>query len=640
MIRLSNLHICRHLLSCHKRSLTSIPACTGSKGYCTASWENSSSPSSISVSLNKWTAPSISHQYLNPTKRNSRLLYSQPKRAFLSQVSHTGFNDYEIGRKEFKLEVPENFNFANVLDEWAQKERVGDRTERIPALWWIDDDGNEIKWSFQDLENQSKKVANILEQHCGVKQGDVVMVILPRVPEWWLMNIACLRTGAIMIPGTTMLTARDIEERVQASKTSVIITDDKIAPHVDKVAENCQTLSSKLLVSQSGASRDGWENYMNLFDIACETHICADTKSSDAVQVYFTSGTTGKPKMAEHTHASYGLGHTITGKYWLDLTSLDVHWTMSDTGWAKAAWGNFFAPWTQGACIFVHNAAKFDVIKTLEILQKYPITTFCGPPTAYRMMVQEDLSKYDLKSIRHTLSAGEPLNPEVVEDWKRRTGCLIREGYGQTETTLLVGSFLCIKHCSGSMGKPAPGYDIHIIDGEGKEVGVDQEGYIAVKVKPERPVGLFTKYVNDPQRTAASFIGDYYLTGDKATMDSDGYLWFVARGDDVITSAGYRIGPFEVESALIEHPAVAESAVVSSPDSVRGEVVKAFIVLTKDYQDHDQTELTTQLQEHVKHITAPYKYPRKIDFVESLPKTISGKIRRVELRNREWEGHA
>ncbi|KAK2180218.1 hypothetical protein NP493_453g02008 [Ridgeia piscesae] len=358
------------------------------------------------------------------------------------------------------------------------------------------------------------------------------------------------------------------------------------------------------------------------------------TRSCDPLQIFFTSGTTGEPKMTEQTHASYGLASVITGKYWLDLTPSDVHWNLSDTGWAKSAWSSVFAPWIQGACVFVHHTPKFNPERVLET---YPISTFCAAPTAYRMLVLENLTKYNLSSIRHCVSGGEPLNPEVIDQWLDATGTEIREGYGQTETVLLCASFRCLPNKPGSMGKPAPGMDVRVIDTDCREVDPGVEGDIAIRVSPERPVGLFSCYVNEPKKTAATYRGDYYLTGDRAYRDDDGYLWFVGRSDDIILSAGYRIGPFEVESALLEHPAVVESAVVSSPHTTRGEVVKAFVVLRGDYESVNKDALTAELQQMVKDVTAPYKYPRKVQFVESLPKTISGKIRRIDLRRREWD---
>jgi acetyl-CoA synthetase/medium-chain acyl-CoA synthetase len=354
--------------------------------------------------------------------------------------------------------------------------------------------------------------------------------------------------------------------------------------------------------------------------------------------VYFTSGTVGYPKMVLHTHASYPIGHTITGKYWLDLHQDDVLWNLSEMGWAKAAYSNLFGPWVMGAAMFIQDArGKFNAIETLEMLHKYPITTLCAPPTAYRMLVLDEPMAY-LKAnppmeLRYCTGAGEPLNPEVIKIWQEVTGMTIRDGYGQTETVILCANFPPLTVKPGSMGKPAPGFEVEVIDHDGNPLPPSKEGDIAVKVKPQRPTWLFKEYWRNPDATQACIRGDWYITGDRAFKDEDGYFWFVGRADDVIISAGYRIGPFEVESALKEHPAIAESAVIASPDEMRGEIVKAYVVLAPGYIA--SPELATELQEHVKRVTAPYKYPREIEFVDALPKTISGKIRRVELRDME-----
>lgn len=532
--------------------------------------------------------------------------------------------DYDKTYAEYNPEVPEFFNFAgDVLDKWAED------PQKL-AMLWVDDFGNEAKKTFLELCNDSQKVCNMLAAQ-GVKKGDVIIVILPRFIEWWAINIACLRMGAVISPGTTQLTAKDIKYRFEASDAVCIITDNAIAPKVDEVVSQCPTVKTKIIV---GEKRDGWLNYDDLFSQASGGFETAKTRSDDNAILYFTSGTTGYPKMTVHTHASYPIGHKITGTFWLDLRPDDLHWNLSDTGWAKAAWSSFFGPWNMGAAIFVHHSNRFDTKKTLEFLGKYPITTMCGAPTNYRMLVLEDLKGYKYPTLRHCVGAGEPLNPEVIDTWKDATGLTIRDGYGQTETVLLAGSYPCIDPRFGSMGKPSPGFQIEVIDEDANVLPPNTEGDIAIKVKPVRPVGLFKEYWKNPEKTASVYRGDWYITGDRAYKDEDGYLWFVGRADDVILAAGYRIGPFEVESALLEHDAVAESAVVSSPDELRGEVVKAFIVLAPGYQPSDS--LVKELQDYVKKVTAPYKYPRKIEFVETLPKTVSGKIRRIELREAEW----
>ncbi|XP_043945440.1 acyl-coenzyme A synthetase ACSM3, mitochondrial-like [Protopterus annectens] len=536
--------------------------------------------------------------------------------------------------KKYKPKVPQYFNFASdVLDEWAIKEKEG-LWPSNPALWWVSDQGDEIKWSFEELGYFSRKAANILSEVGELKIADRVILILPQIPEWWLLNVACIRTGTVLIPGTTQLTAKDILHRLQISGATCIITNDSTASLVDSVASECPSLKTKFIVSED--NRNGWLNFRHLMKTVSSNHNCVRTKSADPMTIFFTSGTTGSPKMTQHTHSSYGIGLEVNGKYWLDLTSSDVMWNTSDTGWAKSAWSSVFAPWSQGCCVFAYLMPRFDSKTVLQALSKFPITTFCSAPTAYRMLVQQDLKSYKFKCLKHCVSGGEPINPDVMEKWKNETGLTIYEGYGQTETVLICGTFKGMKVKPGSMGKPSPAYNVQIIDDHGDVLPPGKEGDIAITVKPTRPFTLFSGYVDDPEKSNALLRGDFYLTGDRGIQDEDGYIWFVGRGDDIILSSGYRIGPFEVESALTEHPAVAESAVVSSPDPIRGEVVKAFVVLTSAYKSHDPDRLVKELQEHVKAVTAPYKYPRKVEFVEELPKTVSGKIRRVELRNKEW----
>ncbi|GAB1292613.1 Acyl-coenzyme A synthetase ACSM3, mitochondrial [Apodemus speciosus] len=538
------------------------------------------------------------------------------------------FSNYESMKQDFKIEIPEYFNFAkDVLDQWTNMEKAGKRLSN-PAFWWIDGNGEEVRWSFEELGSLSRKFANILTEACSLQRGDRVMVILPKIPEWWLANVACLRTETesearrgdglfeaqvygrtVLIPGTTQLTSKDILYRLQSSKAKCIITDDALAPAVDTVAAKCENLHSKLIVSQH--SREGWGNLKEMMKYASDCHTCVDTKHNEMMAIYFTSGTTGPPKMIGHTHSSFGLGLSVNGRFWLDLVASDVMWNTSDTGWAKSAWSS--------------------------TLSQFPISVFCSAPTAYRMLVQNDLNRsYKFNSLKHCVSAGEPINPEVMEQWRKKTGLDIYEGYGQTETVLICGNFKGMRIKPGSMGKPSPAFDVKILDENGAILPPGQEGDIALQVLPDRPFGLFTHYVDNPSKTASTLRGNFYITGDRGYVDEDGYFWFVARSDDIILSSGYRIGPFEVESALIEHPSIAESAVVSSPDPIRGEVVKAFIVLNPDYKSHDQEQLKKEIQEHVKKTTAPYKYPRKVEFIEELPKTVSGKVKRNELRKKEW----
>ncbi|XP_015445390.1 acyl-coenzyme A synthetase ACSM3, mitochondrial isoform X4 [Pteropus alecto] len=527
-----------------------------------------------------------------------RLAIPRPVRALhrdYRTATPQNFSDYDSMKRDFKLEVPEYFNFAgDVLDKWTDMEKAGKRPSN-PAFWWVNGDGEEVRWGFEELGFLSRKLANILTEFCGLRRGDRVVVILPQIPEWWLANVACLRTGTVLIPGTTQLTQKDVLYRLRSSKAKCIITNEAMAPTVDAVAPECENLHSKLVVSQN--SREGWGHLTGLMRHASDNHTCVRTKHDELMSIFFTSGTSGFPKMTGHTHSSFGLGLSVNGRFWLDLTPSDVMWNTSDTGWAKMAWSSVFSPWTQGACVFAHYLPRFEPTSILQTLAKFPITVFCSVPTAYKMLVQSDMTSYEFKSLQHCVSAGEPINLEVTEQWRSKTGLDIYEGYGQTETVLICGNFKGMKIKPGSMGKPSPAFDTKILDENGNVLPPGQEGDIGLRVLPNRPLGLFTHYIDNPTKTASTLRGNYYITGDRGYMDEDGYFWFIARSDDIISSSGYRIGPFEVESALIGHPAVAESAVVSSPDPIRGEV----------------------------------------EFVQELPKTISGKIKRNELKKKEWE---
>jgi acetyl-CoA synthetase/medium-chain acyl-CoA synthetase len=543
--------------------------------------------------------------------------------------------DYEAECRSFQLDVPEYFNFAaDVIDKLAQN------PEKL-AMLWVGQDGERRQLTFAHFAEYSSRAANAFAS-LGISKGDPVLVMLPRIPEWWETILGLMRLGAIPIPCTTLLTPNDIQFRSKVSEARAFITDQEGAAKFDQVRAECPSVKYTILVDTNAntAGRENWTNYHQIVSEASPEFTGQKTRSDDPCLVYFTSGTVGYPKMVLHTHASYPIGHTITGKYWLDLHENDLFWNLSETGWAKFSWSNLFGPWVMGATMFMQDArGRFSAIETLEMLHNYPITTLCAPPTAYRMMVLDEPMAYlkanPPKALRHCVGAGEPLNPEVIKVWQEATGMTIRDGYGQTETVLLCGNFPPLEVKPGSMGKPSPGFDIEVVDHDGKPLPPNKEGDIAVRVKPHRPTWMFREYWRDPDASAACIRGDWYITGDRAYKDEDGYFWFVGRADDVINSAGYRIGPFEVESALKEHPAVAESAVVASPDEMRGEIVKAFVTLAPGYTA--SPELASELQEHVKKVTAPYKYPREIEFVESLPKTISGKIRRVELREMEQQ---
>jgi acyl-coenzyme A synthetase/AMP-(fatty) acid ligase len=541
----------------------------------------------------------------------------------LAAVQHN-LTDYEATVRDFRLEVPDRFNFArDVVGRWA---RDPDKL----AMLWLGQDAEERRLTFRHFDERSDRFAHTLQRH-GVRPGDRVMVQLPRVPEWWEVLLGCFKAGAVAVPGTVLLTAKDIHYRTELAGGAAYVTDADGAAKVDQVRADCPSL--RVLVQAGGSAGDGWLGYERELE-ASGAPALVGTASADAALVYFTSGTVGNPKMVLHTHASYPIGHQVTGRFWLDLRPDDLHLNLSETGWAKAAWSSLFGPWNMGAALFVQDArGRFSAGDTLDLLERYPITTFCAPPTAYRMLVLEDLSKRSLRALRWCVGAGEPLNPEVIDTWERGTGHLIRDGYGQTETALLCGNFPTLEVRPGSMGRPAPAITVGVIDKDGNALPAGSEGDIAVRVRPERPVGLFREYWRNPEATEASRRGDWYVTGDRAYVDGDGYFWFVGRSDDVIISAGYRIGPFEVESALIEHPAVAEAAVVGRGDPMRGTIVKAYVILAPGHAGSER--LTAELQEHVKGVTAPYKYPREIEYVGELPKTISGKIRRVELRARQ-----
>jgi len=538
------------------------------------------------------------------------------------QVDVHNMTDYDAAVRDFRLDVPERFNFArDVVGRWAKD------PEKL-AMHWLGHDGSERKITFREFDERSDRFAAVLQAR-GITPGDRVMVQLPRLPAWWEVLLGCLKAGAVAVPGTVLLTPKDILYRTQLAEGAAYVTDGDGAAKVDEVRAECPALRELFIV---GAEREGWRSY-EVELAAADAPRKVDTTSEDPALVYFTSGTVGNPKMVLHTHASYPIGHIVTGRFWLDLRPDDLHLNLSETGWAKAAWSSFFGPWNMGAALFVQDArGKFSASETLALLESYPITTFCAPPTAYRMLVLEDLGKRHLH-LRHCVGAGEPLNPEVIATWERGTGLTIRDGYGQTETVLLCGNFPSLEVRPGSMGKPSPTLQVAVIDEEGRPLPYESEGDIAVRVRPERPVGLFKEYWRNPEATKGCMRGDWYVTGDRAHVDSDRYFWFVGRADDVIISAGYRIGPFEVESALVEHPAVAEAAVVGKGDPMRGTIVKAFVILAPGRQASEQ--LKVELQEHVKKVTAPYKYPREVEFVEELPKTISGKIRRVELRQRK-----
>ena len=549
-----------------------------------------------------------------------------------ADASRHNMVDYDEAYRSFSIDVPEYYNFSfDVIDAWAKRDR------NKLAMIWVDQKGKELKYTFRDLSRLSNQVANMLIKY-GPAKGERVLIMLPRVPEWWFFVLGMIKMGVVYCPAPTMLTEQDLKYRINAADIKMVITNAENAHKVDAIFDECPSLVSKFIVDDE---REGWISYpvelaypAPVSSKLVAFHGMVRTKSTDPMLIFFTSGTTGEPKMVLHDH-SYALGHIVTGRFWHDVRSTDLHFTVADTGWGKSTWGKLFGQWNEGAAIMVYDIrGKFNATELLPIIEKYGVTTFCVPPTIYRMLILADLEKYDFNELRHCCSAGEPLNPEVIKVWKEATDLTIYEGYGQTETVLCIGTFPCMKPKFGSMGKPAPGWQIEILNDEGKPAPLHEEGHIAIKTDP-RPVGLFKEYVNNPEENARSFSDGYYYTGDKGYKDEDGYFWFVGRDDDVIKASGYRIGPFEVESALIEHPAVQEAAVVGTPDVIRGQVVKAFIVLSPGYTPSEA--LIRDIQKYVKQVTAPYKYPRAVEFVDSLPKTISGKIKRKELKQREIE---
>lgn len=542
-------------------------------------------------------------------------------------LPRTEFDSYEDFKANYKVNIPEDFNFGfDVVDAWAE----ADKNKK--ALVWCNDHGEEKTFTFSDISRLSNKTANYFRS-LGIKKGDVVMMILRRRWEYWICATALHKVGAVLIPGSLQLTKKDIVYRGNSAEVKAIIcvNDDFVINQVEASEKEIPTLENKIVV---GEPRDGWRFFEDEIEpfsdkFARPTGDQA-TNWNDIMLVYFTSGTTGMPKMVQHNFA-HPLGHIVTAKYWQMVQENKLHMSVSDSGWAKFGWGKIYGQWICGAIIFAYDMDKFIPAKLLEVISKYKITTFCAPPTMYRFMLQEDLKKYDLSSIQRCCTAGEPLNPEVIKKWQEYTGHFIYEGFGQSEGSVLLANFQWFEPRLGSTGKPSPIYDIHLVDKDGNDVKTGEEGSIVVMdVKNHPPVGLFTGYYKNPEMTEEKLLGKFYNTDDMASCDEDGYYCFIGRDDDVIKCSGYRIGPFEVESALLEHPSVVECAITGAPDQIRGQVVKATVVLAAGYTPSE--ELKKELQNHVKRVTAPYKYPRVIEFVDELPKTLGGKIKRGQIR--------
>lgn len=548
-------------------------------------------------------------------------------------LPRTEFDSYEDFKENYRVNVPDNFNFGfDVVDAWSEID------PEKKALVWCDDNGDERTFTFTDIKKLSNRVANFFVDK-GVKKGDSVLLILRRRYEFWICATALFKIGAVLIPATLQLMPKDIVYRCNAAdvKMLVCIDDAGVPENVEAALPKCETVTDKVIVEKP---RDGWlffddeiAKYPDTFDRPTGDEA---TKASDRMLMYFTSGTTGMPKMVAHDFA-HPLGHIVTAKYWQRVRNDKLHMSVSDSGWAKFGWGKIYGQWICGAVIFAYDMQKFIPLKLLQVIQDYKLTTFCAPPTMYRFMLQEDVASFDLSSVKQWCTAGEPLNPEVFNKWKELTGGKIHTGFGQTEGSVLIADFEWSEPIPGSMGKPSPLYNLHLTNSEGKYCEDGEEGEIVIyDAKTNKPVGLFTGYYKSEEANEAAFENGNYNLHDVAWRDSNGYYWFVGRSDDVIKCSGYRIGPFEVESALIEHDAVVECAVTAVPDPIRGQVVKATIVLAKGYTPSD--ELTKELQNHVKKATAPYKYPRVVEYVDELPKTLGGKIKRAFIRKNDSEG--
>ena len=545
---------------------------------------------------------------------------------FLSQTSFTSVEDF---KEHLHFNIKENFNFAyDVVDAWAEEQ------PNKLALLWTNDEGAEVRLSFSDLKQRSDQAAAYL-MSLGIGHGDMVMLILKRRLEWWITMLALCKIGAVAIPATHMLTKKDIIYRNNRASVKGIICvgEEYVTSQILAAMPDSPTVD--VLVSVGPIIGEGFHDWHAEIGGAPAfvrpKHV---NTNDDTMLMYFTSGTSGEPKMVAHDHL-YALGHLTTGVFWHNLKEDSIHLTVADTGWGKAVWGKFYGQWFAGAAVFVYDHEKFSADNMLRQMAKYRVTSFCAPPTVYRFLIREDFSQYDLSALRYCCTAGEALNAAVYNKFLQLTGIRLMEGFGQTETTMTLGTMPWMEPKPGSMGIPNPQYDIRLIKPDGTPCEDGEKGEIVVHVGDRKPIGLFKEYYRDEELTREAWHDGLYHTGDVAWRDEDGYYWFEGRIDDVIKSSGYRIGPFEVESALMTHPAVVECAITGVPDDIRGMVVKATVVLGKEWKDKAGEPLVKELQNHVKRVTAPYKYPRIIEFVDELPKTISGKIRRVEIRDKD-----
>ena len=542
---------------------------------------------------------------------------------YLKQTEFTSTSDF---KENFQISIPDNFNFGyDIVDEWAKT------SPNKRALCWTNDKNEHHDFTFSDLKEQSDRTASFF-QSLGIGKGDMVMLILKRRYEFWFSIIALHKLGAVAIPATHLLTKKDIVYRNNAASIKAIVsTDDEIViNHINEAMPESPTIEHRIVCGTH--TPEGWLNFDEGLQRAKPFVRPPSVNSNeDNMLLYFTSGTTGQPKMVVHDFR-YPLGHIVTAKYWHNLDESSLHLTVADTGWGKAVWGKLYGQWIVGACVFVYDHEKFTPHAMLEMLSKYGVTSFCAPPTIYRFLIREDLSEFDLSALKYCTTAGEALNPSVYEAFYKATGIKMMEAFGQTETTPTIVTFPWMEPKPGAMGVPNPAYDMDLVDSEGRSVEDGESGEVIIRTDKFKPLGLFKGYYRDEALTKAVYSDNVYHTGDVAWRDEDGYYWFIGRKDDVIKSSGYRIGPFEVESALMTHPAVVECAITGVPDEVRGQVIKATIVLAKDYKDKAGDKLVHEIQKHVKEVTAPYKYPRIIEFVDELPKTISGKIKRVDIR--------
>ena len=545
-------------------------------------------------------------------------------------VNRTEFSSYEDLRDHLEIRVPDSFNFAyDVVDATAREE------PRRRAMVWCNDEGEGRIITFADLKEGSDRAAQVLQKQ-GIRKGDTVMLILKGRLEFWYLLLGLHKLGAIGVPATHMLTEHDLSYRFERASIRMVITvpDAALEESIDQAA--AKVSGGKVLKMKLVGAREGWLDFAGEMKTVDGGWVrpsgAGGTKNGDTMLIYFSSGTTGQPKMVVHDF-TYPLGHIVTAKFWQNVQDGGLHYTVADTGWAKSAWGKLYGQWICGSAVFVHDYEKFSATKTLELCSKFGVNTFCAPPTVYRFLIKEDLSKVDFRSLKYAVVAGEPLNPEVYERFLQATGLKLMEAYGQTEMTVGVGNYVGMTPKPGSMGRPSPLYGMYLVRPDGTACDIGEQGEIVIPADRCRALGMFLGYHRDPETNARCMRGGVYHTGDVAYQDEDGYFWYVGRDDDLIKSSGYRIGPFEVESALMEHPCVMECAVTGVPDEERGQIVKATVVLAKGFEPSE--ELKHALQNHVKSVTAPYKYPRVVEFVKELPKTISGKIRRVEIRQKD-----